>query len=44
MPHAMALVTFSLKKIVGNLFYSLVTDGMNHTAQDTSTRTVRLYT
>ena len=44
MPHAMALVTFSLKKIVGSLFYSLVTDGMNHTAQDTSTRKVRLYT
>ena len=31
--HAMALVTFSLDKIVGNLFHSLVTDGINHAAQ-----------
>ena len=34
----MALVLFSLNKIVGSLFHSLVTDGIN-----TSPRTVRLY-
>ena len=39
----MALVLFSLNKIVGSLFHSLVTDGINHATQDTSTRTVRLY-
>ena len=43
MLHAMTLATFSLNKIVGSLFHSLVTDGINHTAQDTSTKTVRLY-
>ena len=43
MLHAMALVTFSLKKIAGVLPYSLKTDGINHTAQDTSTRAVRLH-
>ena len=39
----MASVTFSLNKIVGSLLHSLVTDGINHATQDTSTRTVRLY-
>ena len=29
MLHALDLVTFSLNKIVGSLFHSLVTDGMN---------------
>ena len=44
MLHAMAVVTFSLNKTVGSLFHSLVTDGINHAAQGTSTRTVRLHT
>ena len=39
----MALVTFSLNKIVGSLFHSLVTDGINFATQDTSTGTVTLY-
>ena len=37
MLQVMALVTFSLNKIVGNLLHSLVTDRINHAAQDTST-------
>ena len=41
MLHAMALVTFSLNKIVGILPHSLKTDGINHTAQDTFTRKVK---
>ena len=41
--HLMGLVTFSLNTIFGSLLHSLVTDGINHAAQDTSTRTVRLY-
>ena len=40
MLHAMALGTFFLQKIVGSFFYLLVTDGINHAAQDTSTKTV----
>ena len=40
MLHAMALVTFFLNKIVGSLSSSLVTDRINHTAQDTSTKTL----
>ena len=40
MLHAMALVTFFLDKIGGSLFSSLVTDGINNTATDTSTRMV----
>ena len=43
MLHSMDLVTFSLNKIVGSLFHSLVNDGINHAAQDISTRTVRLH-
>ena len=44
MLHAKALVISSLNKIVGNLFHSLVvTDVINHAAQDTFTRMVRLY-
>ena len=43
MLHAMALVATSLNKTVASLFHSLMTDGTNHTAQETSTRTVRLY-
>ena len=35
MMHAMALVTFSLNKIVGSLLHSSVTDGINHAAQNT---------
>ena len=42
MLHVVALETFFLNKTVGSLFSSLMTDGINHTAQDTSTRTVRL--
>ena len=44
MLHTMALVTFSLNKIVGSLFRSLVTDGINYTVQVTSTIIIRLYT
>ena len=40
---AMALITFFFNRLVGSLFNSLVTDGKNHAAQDTSTRMVRLY-
>ena len=40
---AMALVTFSLNKIVRSLFHSLVTGGKIYAVQDTSRRTVRLY-
>ena len=41
---AMDLVTFSLNEIVGSLlYYSLVTDGINHAAQDISTRTALIY-
>ena len=43
MLHAMALVTFSLLKIVGSLFHSIVTDLVNNAAQDTSTTTVRMH-
>ena len=43
MLRAMALMTFPLNEIVENLFHSLVTDGINDAAKDTSTRTVRLY-
>ena len=43
MLHAMVFVTYSLNKIVGSLFHSLVSDGINHAAQDTSTRTIRIY-
>ena len=42
MLNVMALVTLFVNKIVGNFFNSLVTDAINHTAQDTSTRMVRL--
>ena len=38
MLHAMPLVTFSINKIVEGLYHSLVTDGINHAVQDTSTR------
>ena len=34
MLHVTALVTFSLDKIVGSLLHSLVTDGINHAAQE----------
>ena len=44
MLQAMALVIFSHNKIVGSLFYySLVTDGINHAAQESSTRTALIY-
>ena len=43
MLHAMALVTFSLNKIVESLFHLLATDGIDEVPQDTFTRTVRLY-
>ena len=45
MLQAMVLVTFSLNEVVGSLFYySLVTDGINHAAQDIPTRTeVNIY-
>ena len=43
MLHAMALVTFSLNKIVESLFHLLATDGIDDVPQDTFTRTVRLY-
>ena len=43
MLHALALVTFSLNTIFGSLLHSLVTNGINHAAQNTSTRTIRLY-
>ena len=43
MRHVMALVTTLVNKIVGSLFDSLVTDEINHAAQDTSARTIRLY-
>ena len=44
MLQAMALVTFSLNKIVGNLFhYSLVIDIYHNAVQDTSTRTVVIH-
>ena len=36
MLHAMALVTISLNKIARRSLHSLVTDGINHAAQDTS--------
>ena len=43
MMHVTTLVKFSLNNTVGGLFHSLVTDGINHAAQDTSTSTTRLY-
>ena len=44
MLQAMDLVTFSLNEVVGSLlYYSLVTDGINHAAQDISTRTALIY-
>ena len=43
MVHVIALVTFSRNKIVESLFHLLLTDRVNHGAQDTSRRTVRLY-
>ena len=43
MLHDMALVIFSLNKIAGSLFHSFMTDKINHDANDTSTKTARLY-
>ena len=43
MLHAMVLAIVSLNKVVGSLFHSLVTNGIDHAAQDTNTRMVRLY-
>ena len=44
MLQAMDLVIFSLNEVVGSLFYySLVTDGINHAAQDIPTRTALIY-
>ena len=40
---AMALKEFSLNNFVGGLCQTLLPDGINDAAQDTSTRTVRLY-
>ena len=44
MLQAMDLVTFSLNEVVGSLlYYSLVTDGINHSAQDIPTITALIY-